>query len=67
MKIIAYYITAKKGKNNVIINKPKITNYYDCFINTINIYKHFVNKCNNIIKNTNKNIYIFGACYNTQL
>ena len=33
---------------------------------SLNFYQLFINKCNNIIKNTNKNVYIFGASYNTQ-
>jgi SAM-dependent methyltransferase len=44
----------------------KITDYYDSFTRTIGIYKDFIEKCNNIIKNTKKEVYIFGASYNSQ-
>ena len=30
------------------------------------LYKLYINKCNDIIKDTTKNVYIFGASYNTQ-
>ena len=43
-----------------------IKNYYNSFIESVNLYKLYINNCNNIIKNTNKNVYIFGASYNTQ-
>lgn len=58
--------TQKSIKNT--INNIKIYNYYEIFINTINQYNLFVIKCNeNIINNTSKNIYLFGASYNNQL
>jgi predicted SAM-dependent methyltransferase len=44
----------------------QIQNYYVSFINSVNFYKLFINKCNAIINNTEKNVYIFGASYNTQ-
>ena len=53
--------------NSMDNNKFTITNYYDNFKKSITIYNEFVEKCNNIIKNTNKDVYIFGASYNTQL
>ena len=43
----------------------KITNYYNIFFDVLDIYKNFINKCNNIIK-YNKEVYLFGASYNTQ-
>lgn len=48
--------------SNILIDN---TNLYNDFFNCINIYNEFILKCNNII--TSKNIYIFGASYNTQL
>jgi SAM-dependent methyltransferase len=60
------YHCKKVPKIKEIID-TKITNYYDSFMNTLNVYQNFVNNCNNIIKNSNINIYIFGASYNTQL
>jgi predicted SAM-dependent methyltransferase len=58
-------------KNNNI--KPhsiidfKIKNYYNNFFNLLSEYKLFVENCNSIINNnSNKEIYIFGASYNTQ-
>lgn len=34
---------------------------------SINNYKIFTEHCNEIIVNTMKNVYIFGASYNTQI
>lgn len=45
----------------------KITNYYHIFMRTIDNYKHFLNKTNDFISKTKKNVYIFGTSYNTQL
>jgi len=44
----------------------KITNYYNSFMESLKVYENFIIKCNNIIDNTNKHVYIFGASYNTQ-
>jgi len=44
----------------------QIENHYDSFMDSLIFYQNFINKCNNIIKDTNKNVYIFGASYNTQ-
>lgn len=56
-------------KNSLITNDfcGKITNYYHIFMRTIDNYKHFLNKTNDFISKTTKNVYIFGASYNTQL
>lgn len=59
------YHCRKKNKSNIIVN-TKITDYYNNFMYSIDVYNTFVNKCNNIIKNTNKDVFIFGASYNTQ-
>lgn len=44
----------------------KITNYYDNFFQSINVYNNFIKKCNTIIIKTTKDVYIFGASYNSQ-
>jgi predicted SAM-dependent methyltransferase len=73
IKIIDYekhsiiYHCKKIIDNNNFNNNFKITNYYDNFEKSIIIYYEFAKKCNNIIKNTNKDVYIFGASYNSQL
>jgi 2-polyprenyl-3-methyl-5-hydroxy-6-metoxy-1,4-benzoquinol methylase len=54
----------KKKMNNII--NYKITNYYDYFFESINNYKIYIEKCNNIIMNTKNEVYIFGASYNSQ-
>jgi predicted SAM-dependent methyltransferase len=53
--------------NTNITNNFTITNYYDNFEKSIVVYNEFLEKCNNIIINTNKDVYIFGASYNNQL
>lgn len=54
-------------KNNAFSQNIKpITDYYDTFINSIDVYNNFVKKINNYIINSTKDIYIFGASYNTQ-
>jgi 2-polyprenyl-3-methyl-5-hydroxy-6-metoxy-1,4-benzoquinol methylase len=51
-----------------IENNIEIPNYHDKFVNLIDEYKFFIDKCNLIISNnTNKDIFIFGASYNTQI
>jgi len=57
----------KKISTKIVLNMVCITNYYDKFINTIDIYKKYIIKCNNIIQNTNKDVFVFGASYNTQM
>jgi predicted SAM-dependent methyltransferase len=57
-------------KNNIKnkINEFKIQNYYNNFFNLFNEYNLFIEKCNLIINNNlNKDIFIFGASYNTQI
>jgi hypothetical protein len=44
----------------------KIADYYCAFFESINTYKTFIKKCNNIIATTQKDVYLFGASYNTQ-
>uniref|UniRef100_A0A6C0DKE2 C-methyltransferase domain-containing protein n=1 Tax=viral metagenome TaxID=1070528 RepID=A0A6C0DKE2_9ZZZZ len=57
-----------KFANDLIVNsKNKFINYYDNFIKSIDIYTDYIIKCNEIIKNTIKDVYIFGASYNSQL
>jgi hypothetical protein len=69
MKITAQFITQKKN-NNIgynLTNDFKISNYYDIFFQIIETYKLFIEKCNDvIINNLDKDIFIFGASYNTQ-
>jgi hypothetical protein len=43
-----------------------IQNHHDYFMETILNYKNYIVKCNNIIQNTNKDVFVFGASYNTQ-
>ena len=45
----------------------KINNYYDNFMSCINKFSLCINNYNVIIENTNKQVFIFGASYNTQL
>jgi len=42
-------------------------NFYDCFMDSLKYYEEFIKRCNTIISNTNKEVYIFGASYNSQL
>ena len=44
----------------------QIYNYYNNFMIGIDNYKSFIDKCNLKISNTQKDVYIFGASYNTQ-
>jgi SAM-dependent methyltransferase len=49
-----------KKLNNISLKKiNKVTNYYDSFINTLDVYKNFVKHANNCIKNTNKEVIHF--------
>ena len=59
-------------KKNNIINKIDIEpfyieNFYENFISGFNKNIEFINKCNSIIENTTKDVYIFGASYSTQI
>ena len=60
-----YYVKKVNIIENITIKK--ISNYNDNFTHTLNEFTLYVNFCNDIIKNSDKNIYIFGASYNTQL
>jgi 2-polyprenyl-3-methyl-5-hydroxy-6-metoxy-1,4-benzoquinol methylase len=60
------YHVKKQKIIRVCNSEIKIKNYYNDFIKCIDTYKLFINKCNLIISNTNKPVYIFGASYNTQ-
>jgi SAM-dependent methyltransferase len=53
--------------NNYITNF-KVEDKLNLFYNTLNKYKDFINRCNQIIENNNniKDVYLFGASYNTQ-
>jgi 2-polyprenyl-3-methyl-5-hydroxy-6-metoxy-1,4-benzoquinol methylase len=74
IKIIEYenhstiYHTKKNNANTLELkNDFEITNYRDHFFRIITEYKSFIEKCNALINcNINKDIYIFGASYNTQ-
>ena len=57
----------KKSKNIKLMNAMPIYNYYESFMNSINVFLNNIKYFNSIIENTNKNVYIFGASYNTQL
>uniref|UniRef100_A0A6C0DQX4 C-methyltransferase domain-containing protein n=1 Tax=viral metagenome TaxID=1070528 RepID=A0A6C0DQX4_9ZZZZ len=63
-----YHVKKVRVETINIIPVIKITNYYDIFFNLINEYKSFIEKCNKTISNNpTKDIYIFGASYNTQI
>ena len=57
----------KKTSNIECVPIIQNIDYHEQFINTINDFSLYVNHCNNIIKNTNKNVYLFGASYNSQI
>lgn len=57
----------KKNKDKLCNKIIKITDYTDIFFKSIEKYKYFIEKCNNTISTyLSKDIYIFGASYNTQ-
>ena len=58
------FLKIHNANNNV---EFKITNYYNKFLSSTSNYISFIDKCNSIINNTTKPVYIFGASYNTQL
>lgn len=58
--------TVEESVNNSIDYQFKLKNYYEIYNNTLNEYKLFVNICNDIIINTNTQVYLFGASYNSQ-
>ena len=45
----------------------QITNYKYNFTSITEQYKQFIETCNEKISNTTKNVYLFGASYNTQI
>jgi len=47
-------------------NNHCIENRKDSFLNKVKLFETFVDKCNTIISASNKDVYIFGASYNTQ-
>jgi SAM-dependent methyltransferase len=57
----------KKSKIVRSINSLSIHNYYETFMNSVSVFLNNTKYFNSIIENTNKNVYIFGASYNTQL
>jgi SAM-dependent methyltransferase len=60
-----YHVIKSKDIENQSLKM--ITNYYDCFHNSICNFTTYITLCNDIITNTDKKVYIFGASYNTQL
>ena len=57
-------------KNNNITKNFKIidnTNYLEKFCSNFRFYEDFVKSCVERLKNTNKNIYVFGASYHIQV
>jgi len=63
------YHCKKSKTNNSTLNSisVKFKNYYNSFMESNYIFTEFVKKCNNIISNnSDKDVYIFGASYNTQ-
>jgi len=60
---------AKKIKNKINVKDNfKITNYNNIFYSLINEYKTYVDKCNLVINdNIDKDVFIFGASYNSQI
>lgn len=61
------YHTKKVSYSNELTFEVKISNYYNEFFQLINTYNVFVEKCNTLISdNLEKDIFIFGASYNTQ-
>ena len=64
-----YHCKKSKKNNNSILNgnNIKFKNFYNSFMESNHIFTEFVKKCNNIISNnTDRDVYIFGASYNTQ-
>ena len=50
-----------------INNSFFIPKYNDSFFMTLKYYETFIKKCNDSIRKTNKNVYIFSASYITQI
>jgi SAM-dependent methyltransferase len=57
----------KKSKNITPVALVSVYNYYETFMNSISVFLNNIKYLNSIIENTNKNVYVFGASYNTQL
>ncbi len=55
-------ISSKKEKLSC-----KFTDYKNNFMESLIIYKNFIDRCNTCIVTTNKPVYIFGAGYNSQI
>ena len=62
---IVYHV--KKSKNITPVALVSVYNYYETFMNSISVFLNNIKYLNSIIENTNKNVYVFGASYNTQL
>jgi len=60
------YHCRKKTNQDWIPRKHQIINKYETFMQTNKVYEAFAEKCNERIVNSNKDVYIFGASYNTQ-
>lgn len=58
---------AKKSRFNNLESTIKIKDYRDTFFELIYKYADFVETCNNRMRTTTKDCYIFGASYNTQI
>lgn len=56
----------KKGEPDHI-TVPEIYDYLPVFFELIQKYEDFVEKCNAVIRQTTKPVYVFGASYNTQI
>jgi predicted SAM-dependent methyltransferase len=58
------FFHCKKGK----INKGELkVDIHDCFMGSLKYYETFIQECNKVISNSDKEVYIFGAGYNSQL
>jgi hypothetical protein len=53
-------------KTKPLLNQIQIQDYSDIFFGLMDEYKLFIERCNQMIENKNKEVYIFGASYNTQ-
>jgi len=56
----------KKGEPDHI-PVPEIHDYLPLFFELIQKYEDFVERCNAVIRQTTKPVYVFGASYNTQI
>jgi SAM-dependent methyltransferase len=60
------YHCKKHMKQQNFNTKLEITNYYDPFMESVQLLKSYITNCNNFIENTEKDVYIFGASYYCQ-